>query len=141
MKSKKGNVKIDEYGDSPRLNLLSEKIVEWVDTYKKEELMNPQIDGIELVIFGVDNKYNSRMCFMLGDNQNPVDSVFNAAAHGIGDLFQEEKSLERNIFNGIINYVGRVCISNQNIWENFCNFVERTKKKIKRNQNKKEFLN
>lgn len=125
MNSKNDIVKIDETVESPRFNELGKSIVDWIDSYSEDEFIHPQEDGVELLVLGVDNKYKSRMCFMLGNNVNPIDSAFNAVNHGIGNFLNPENHLETDIFTGITNYVARVCIENPGIWNKLRNFIEK----------------
>ena len=120
---------INKQNESPRLNKLGDTIIDWVKSFPENELNNVD-DGIELLILGVDNKYKGRLCFMLGNNNDPIDSAFNATNHGIGDFLNKENILEGEVFTGVANYIARVCSNNPEIWNKFKTFVENDIKKI-----------
>ena len=123
-------VEVEKTNNSPRLNALGDVIVKWVNSYPKDEFINVN-EGVELLILGVDNKYKGRLCFMLGNNEDPIDSAFNATNHGIGNFLNKDNILEGEVFTGVANYIARVCSNNPDIWNKFKTFVEEDIKNIK----------
>lgn len=122
---------IQNENKSPRLTKLGDTIVDWVKSYPKDEFKDVN-EGIELIVLGVDNKYKGRLCFMLGNNDDPIDSAFNATNHGIGDFKNKQNILESEIFSGITNYVAKICVNDPDIWDKFKTFVEKNIQEIER---------
>ena len=118
------NLEIDNQNKSPRFTKLGESIINWVNSYPENEFDNVD-EGIELLVLGVDNKHKARLCFMLGDNINPIDSAFNAINYGIGNFKNKDNHLEQDVFTGVADYIARVCANNPYIWTKFKEGVEK----------------
>lgn len=107
---------IDKSNISPRFKALEESIDKWVDEYAESEEK-----GINLVIVGVDHQYEHAIKFALGSKADPIESIIQSFNSGLGKL---NDTLEKDIFNGMCEYLGRLFAQYPGLYERFKNNVE-----------------
>ena len=107
---------VDKSNVSPRFKALEESIDKWVDEYAESEER-----GINLVIVGVDHQYEHAIKFTLGSKADPIESIIQSFNSGLGKL---DGTLEKDIFNGMCEYLGRLFAQYPGLYERFKNNVE-----------------
>ena len=115
---------------SPRFISLGEKLKEWLNQYPDEEFDEKQ--GIDLIVLGHDEKYNGRIAYTLLSEKNPINSIFNAYNHGLGQVFENDHILEQEIFYGILDWYAQLFAEHPKFFDQFQDainfYIDRNKK-------------